>query len=209
MDVPSAALQPTIVTPILSEPVADKKVTALKEESVHAQVVHIPDVVDVGPKKTEKAQEAKKEKVKKDDVKQSPVIIEKLDSAPEEPKVADSSPHSVPLIDKPSVVNIEKQETLAVAPVPQQVLIDTEPMVHFTPYDTVFDETKAGVSEIQYNPKLSVEEKPPSTWGLDDDVPKITIQGASNELTGMDIEDLDATDIDTSLGTTSDFEVLS
>ena len=90
---------------------------------------------------------------------------------------------------------------------PSRLLIDTEPSVHFTPYDTVYDENNANISEIRYTPKLSVEEKPPSMWGLSDyeddngieeiddigdvDLPRLNISDKGSELTLDDMEDLD------------------
>jgi hypothetical protein len=144
-------------------------------------------------------------------------VIEKLDTPPTtiEPTV---SPHAVVHELPPSPVQLQKEEA-------QQLVIDTEPSVHFTPYDTVYDETTQGVSEIRYAPKISVEDKPPSTWGMDDDdddVPKLTIGGASTFIGGDDIESLDpptagtqadtpvgVPDIDAPLTSTGDFEELS
>ena len=76
--------------------------------------------------------------------------------------------------------------------------IDTEPSVHFTPYDTVFDETNDSVSEIRYTPKVSVEDKPPSTWGLEEeeeeeDLPKLQIGTEGTALSLEDMEDLEST----------------
>ena len=74
--------------------------------------------------------------------------------------------------------------------------IETEPSVHFTPYDTVFDETQDSVSEIRYTPKVSVEDKPPSTWGLDEeeeDLPKLQIGTEGSALSLEDMEDLEST----------------
>lgn len=103
--------------------------------------------------------------------------------------------------------------------VPTHFTIETEPTVHFTPYDTVFQD-KTGQSTIEYAPKISVEDKPPSTWGLEDEGPSLSITDAPGTSIGLDdIEDLDAPpksiiteepkDIDAPLSTTSDFEELS
>jgi hypothetical protein len=75
--------------------------------------------------------------------------------------------------------------------------IDTEPSVHFTPYDTVFDETKDSVSEIRYTPKVSVEDKPPSNWGVEEeeeeeDLPKLQIGTEGTTLSSDEMEDLEA-----------------
>jgi len=102
---------------------------------------------------------------------------------------------------------------------PQHLTIETEPAVHFTPYDTVFED-KTGESTIEYAPKISVEDKPPSTWGLEEEGPSLVISDTSSAIGIEDIEDLDAPpvvgvteavaeDIDAPLSTTSDFEELS
>jgi hypothetical protein len=72
--------------------------------------------------------------------------------------------------------------------------IDTEPSVHFTPYDTVFDDTKESGNEIRYTPKVSVEDKPPSNWGLEEeeDLPKLQIGTEGTALSLDEMEDLEA-----------------
>jgi len=69
--------------------------------------------------------------------------------------------------------------------------IDTEPSVHFTPYDTVYDETKDSISEIRYSPKISVEDKPESHWGEDEPLQRIEISDTGSSLSMEDMEDLD------------------
>jgi hypothetical protein len=69
--------------------------------------------------------------------------------------------------------------------------IDTEPSVHFTPYDTVYDETKESISEIRYSPKISVEDKPESHWGEDEPLQRIEISDTGSSLSMEDMEDLD------------------
>jgi hypothetical protein len=124
----------------------------------------------------------------------APVTIEKLETPPAAPVISNSS-HEVKevAVNKPGV-QIEKAD---VNPDPPKLMIETEPSVHFTPYDTVFDETKPGISEIQYNEKVSVEDKPPSNWGMfdddeEEDVPKLEfLDDAEVPLDGGDIEDLE------------------
>jgi hypothetical protein len=113
-------------------------------------------------------------------------MIEKVD-APPTPSEAVVHDHSVNLPPSISSVAVEKTEN----PNPPQLLIDTEPSVHFTPYDTVYDETASGISEIRYAPKISVEDKPPSTWGLDDAGPSLTIGTETSNITD-DVVDLEA-----------------
>jgi hypothetical protein len=155
--------------------------------------------------------------------KPAPVVIQKLDTAPTPPEPTVSN-HEVMEIETKEHVKIEKLEASADPP---KLMIDTEPAVHFTPYDTVFDENKPGVSEIRYAEKVSVEDKPPSNWGMmddddedDEEVPKLSISSTSSSLGIDDVEDLDAPavpfvsavtpeeDIDEPLGATLDFESL-
>lgn len=173
--------------------------------------------------------------------KKTPVTIEKLDTAPEAPIMHESS-HAVNTSEiKSNDLILQKDpesQTLSVPesqhPVlntnPPQLVIDTEPSVHFTPYDTVFDENKSEISEIRYAPKVSVEDKPPSNWGMsfdddEDDVPKLSISNNASSLGLDDIVDLDAPvggtvaasstapiqpdDIDEPLTVSGDFEELA
>jgi hypothetical protein len=137
--------------------------------------------------------------------KNTPVTIQKLDTPPEAP-VTHESLHSVNTEAKdvkPGSVILQKDPELPTSvsaaphPNPPQLIIDTEPSVHFTPYDTVFDENQHEISEIRYTPKVSVEDKPPSNWGMsfdndDEDVPKLSISSSSSALGLDDIVDLDA-----------------
>lgn len=135
--------------------------------------------------------EPKKEKEKKE--KTPTVSIEKLDTQPSI-EVPPPSDHSVKM-EEPL-----KQE-------PQMMKIETEPSVHFTPYDTVvYDNNNA---QIEYVEKVSVEDKPPSTFGLDDDVPKLQISEVSSSIDFSDITELDPPpDVDAPLTSTGDFETL-
>jgi hypothetical protein len=148
------------------------------------------------------------------------VVIEKLDTPPN-PISLTESPHSISDVAvKAPLIHVNKSEENINPP---KLMIETEPAVHFTPYDTVFDENTSNISEIRYTPKISVEDKPPSSWGLEDDVPKLVIGGAtSSTLQSDDIIDLDApavsfapeipsssVDIDAPLSSTTDFEELS
>ena len=145
----------------------------------------------------------------------STITIEKLDTAPG-PIYLTSSNHSIDAASgRLPVVNLEKD----INPTPPKLVIETEPTVHFTPYDTVYDENTTSVSEIRYAPKISVEDKPASSWGFDDEAPKLTIGATSSTIGGDDIVDLEPpahssrpttpVDIDVSLGSTLDFEELA
>ena len=153
--------------------------------------------------------------------KPAPVVVQKLETSPPPPAPTVSN-HEVKEIETKESVKVEKLEVSADPP---KLLIDTEPAVHFTPYDTVFDENKPGVSEIRYSEKVSIEDKPPSNWGImdddeEEDVPKLSISSSSSSLGLDEIEDLDAPavpfvsavtpeeDIDEPLGATLDFESL-
>jgi hypothetical protein len=155
----------------------------------------------------------------------APVVLEKLPTPPEAPQPTASN-HEVKEADiKKADVTLEKLDT---SPDPPKLMIDTEPAVHFTPYDTVFDENTPGVSEIRYTEKVSVEDKPPSNWGLFDDddeeedaAPRLSFSATGSALELDDVEDLDQPfvsgvsavtpeeDIDAPLGTTADFEELA
>lgn len=149
----------------------------------------------------------------------APIIIEKLESPPPPPQATVSNHEITSAEVKSSEIKVEKVNAL---PEPPKLVIDTEPSVHFTPYDTVYDENTPGVSEIRYAEKLSVEDKPPSNWGLaaDEEAPKLQI-GTASSLIGLDeIIDIDAptnplpsnnivdNDIDAPLGLTDDFEAI-
>jgi len=92
-------------------------------------------------------------------------------------------------------------------------MIDTEPSVHFTPYDTVFDERNESGSEIRYSPKISSEDKPDSHWGEDEPVQRIEIGKEGTSLSLDDMEDLNAPppseDVDAPLTSFGEFEELS
>lgn len=163
--------------------------------------------------------------------KNTPVTIQKLDSPPEVP-VLHESQHSVNTEMKSGGVLLQKDPELPTSstnPNLPHLVIDTEPSVHFTPYDTVFDENKSEISEIRYAPKVSVEDKPPSNWGMsfdddEDDVPKLSISNTASLLDADEIVDLDAPasstnapvvseiksdDIDEPLTSSGDFEEIA
>ena len=78
----------------------------------------------------------------------------------------------------------EKESETEAAAAPSIVKIDTEPAVHFSDYDAVFDEAR-GAPEMRFNPRD----------GEDDDVPSdaLTIHdGPDTPITADDAEDLDA-----------------
>jgi hypothetical protein len=138
--------------------------------------------------------------IKEENQTDSAVMDNRVSSNPI-PIIADK--HIIEKVDDTPVQQTTDQQTE-----PSRLLIDTEPSVHFTPYDTVYDENNANISEIRYTPKLSVEEKPPSMWGLSDyeddngieeiddigdvDLPRLNISDKGSELTLDDMEDLDA-----------------
>ena len=163
------------------------------------------------------------EKEKKEEKPQ--FVVGKLDSSPGPVLQTSPSNHSAPMVIKEAPVHIVKEDTHPVVEAIKEGLqfadqdapkltIDTEPTVHFTPYDTVYDETTAGISEIRYTPKVSVEDKPPSTWGFEDedeDAPKLSISNASSEIGLDDIESIgvETVDDDAPLSMAGDFEVLN
>lgn len=141
--------------------------------------------------------------------------LEKMDTPPGAPTPVGSD-HTVALPPTTKGIQVAKDPDTET----HTMQIETEPTVHFTPYDTVYDENTATVSEIRYAPKLSVEEKPPSMWGMEPDEdlgPTLMISNSESDIGGDDIQDLDAPavvaavasaeeeDIDAPLSTTSDF----
>ena len=77
------------------------------------------------------------------------------------------------------------------------IKIDTEPMVHFTPYDTVFDHNTNEISEIRYMPKFH-EEETPSKLVIDDKESSIEA-----------FEFVPEAPVDMPLSSSNDFEELS
>jgi hypothetical protein len=125
-----------------------------------------------------------------------------------------AKPEVAPLTEK-----ISETPVLEKIPASQELFIETEPSVHFSPYETVFDENKPNVSEIRYAPKMSIEELPDSDW-FDGPPPRIQVNSDAKGLDADDIEDLDPPkseskvdsvelDIDAPLDSTGDFEELS
>ncbi len=162
------------------------------------------------------------------------VMIEKVaaEATPAPQTVTAAAAAATPVVAIPTpapAIAIVKEGEAPANPNPPKLTIETEPTVHFTPYDTVYDETTNAISEIRYTPKLSVEEKPPSTWGLMDDdeeeAPRIKISDGGDSLGLDDMVDLEAPaapalptkgpessvaeDIDVPFGSTGDFEELA
>jgi hypothetical protein len=178
------------------------------------------------PESTPVAKSSNKSEVSSTTAAPALTIIEKLETAPG-PITLLESEHSVVTALPTDGVKLEKSNESP----PPNLVIETEPTVHFTPYDTVYDETTHGISEIRYVEKVSVEDKQPSTWGMDvgggddeNDVPvPITISVASESISLDDIEDLDKPaaapvaaplpteeiEVEAPLGSTSDFEELT
>jgi hypothetical protein len=141
-------------------------------------------------------------------------VVQKLETNPEPPTIVPSAhqvadvPVSVPVI-KISKDGDDGKDLMvgggAVTATPN-VMIDTEPSVHFTPYDTVFDETSQGISHIRYSPKDGNDD------GYDHP-PRLTFGSSANAIERNDAEDLEPVavevDIDAPLGSTGDFEVLA
>jgi hypothetical protein len=127
------------------------------------------------------------------------------------PPTSTTSPSLVIKEDHSAILPPLKEGAIAEKVDENRFMIDTEPSVHFTPYDTVFDETNESVSEIRYSPKISSEDKPPSHWGEDEPVQRIEIGKEGTSLSVEDMEDLDAPseDVDAPLASLGEFEELS
>ena len=142
--------------------------------------------------------------------------VQKLETNPEPPTIVPSSHQISDVPVAAPVIKISKEGAPvvggALAPTPApNVMIDTEPSVHFTPYDTVFDETTQGISHIRYSPKDGESNEY-------DDHPRLSFGSSGAAIVADDVEDLEPSarnaptpveDIDAPLGSTSDFEVLA
>jgi len=184
-----AVLEAPVEVPVVATPIVETPVV-VEAPVVEASVVEVPvvatpivdasvvEVSDVTP-------------VVKPTLHTNTTIVEKLESSPLLTTPSPSAEKTLQITPKEGVELEKKTET---------VLIDTEPSVHFTPYDTVFDETTPNISEIRYTPKVSVEDK--------DEAPKLTIGTTSSSLDVNDIVNVE-NDVDTPLTSTDDFEVLA
>jgi hypothetical protein len=141
-------------------------------------------------------------------------VVQKLETNPEPPTIVPSEHQISDVPVAAPVIKISKDGAIggAVATTPApNVMIDTEPSVHFTPYDTVFDETTQGISHIRYSPKDGESDEY-------DTHPRLSFGASGAAIVADDVEDLEPAplraptpveDIDAPLGSTSDFEVLA
>jgi len=144
-----------------------------------------------------------------------PTVVQKLETNPEPPTIVPSEHQISDVPVAAPVIKISKEGAtvggaVATTPAPN-VMIDTEPSVHFTPYDTVFDETTQGISHIRYSPKDGESDEY-------DTHPRLSFGASGAAIVADDVEDLEPAplraptpveDIDAPLGSTSDFEVLA
>jgi len=184
VEVPAIVEAPVVATPIVETPVV------VEAPVVEASVVEVP-VVATPIVETSVVEVSDVTPVVKPTLHTNTTIVEKLESSPLLTTPSPSAEKTLQITPKEGVELEKKTET---------VLIDTEPSVHFTPYDTVFDETTPNISEIRYTPKVSVEDK--------DEAPKLTIGTTSSSLDVNDIVNVE-NDVDTPLTSTDDFEVLA
>jgi len=149
-----------------------------------------------------------------------PAVVQKLETNPEPPTIVPSNHQVADVPVAAPVIKISKNDEdgkdvmVGGAAGTPNVMIDTEPSVHFTPYDTVFDETSQGISHIRYSPKDGNDD------GYDHP-PRLTFGSSANAIETNDAEDLEPVaavaaaapaaevDIDAPLGSTGDFEELS
>ena len=220
------------------KPVEEKEVK-VEEKPVEAKVEEKPVEAKVEEKPVE-VNEAKVEEKPVDDVKSiqivetpkviaelkaadeppkpiaEPAVVQKLETNPEPPTIVPSSHQISDVPVAAPVIKISKEGApvvggaLTTTPAPN-VMIDTEPSVHFTPYDTVFDETTQGISHIRYSPKDGESDEY-------DTHPRLSFGSSGAAILADDVEDLEPSalraptpieDIDAPLGSTSDFEVLA
>lgn len=173
---------PAVVAPVVAAPVVAPVVAAPTVAPAVVEDITLPE--------SSPSEEGSDPSTKKRGRKPKEAVsttIEKIDTLPD-PVASSPNDHSVQVSPTASSLTIEKAEA---NPTPPQLLIETEPAVHFTPYDTVYDESVSGISEIRYAPKISSEDKPPSTWGLEEDGPTLTISSESTGIVDSDIVDLE------------------
>jgi len=145
--------------------------------------------------------ETKVEQFKEEAMKGGLIVKPSVNITKVENEVPVESPKSILKPSNHSVEIEEKKYTVAVEKATNRINIETEPVVHFTPYDTVYDDV---TTEIRYSPK--VEDK----WS---DVPKLTIAETtqSSTIESIDLEpqeQQEPQDVDVSLMSTSDFDEL-
>jgi hypothetical protein len=145
--------------------------------------------------------ENKVEQFKEEAMKGGLIVKPSVNITKVENEVPVESPKSILKPSNHSVEIEEKKYTVAVEKATNRINIETEPVVHFTPYDTVYDDV---TTEIRYSPK--VEDK----WS---DVPKLKIAETtqSSTIESIDLEpqeQQEPQDVDVSLMSTSDFDEL-
>ncbi len=110
------------------------------------------EIEEVAPAASEEKHEEKKEEEKEE--KEEKEAKEEAEEEKKEDAPVEKKEETAPVEkeEEKAVTTVEKVGTVGEAPPPSIVKIDTEPTVHFSDYDDVFDDSKAG-PEIQYNPK--------------------------------------------------------
>ena len=122
--------------------------------------------------------------------KPEPEVVE----AKPEPEVVEPKPEPVPVpevvetkteseVVEEKVIKQKPEPEVVAEPAPSVIKIDTEPAVHFSDYDAVFDEAK-GAPEMLFNPKDEEDDVSSDALTIHD--------GPDTPLTAEDAEDLDA-----------------
>lgn len=145
------------------------------------------EAAEVGPVTPEVKAEAEAEE--EAEVKEEAVEKKEVVEAKEEVKAeAEAEVKEIKEEKKEAEVEADGEKAEAEAP-PSIIKIDTEPSVHFSNYDTVFDETN-GAPEMSYKPKEDGDDDDEEV-----DIPAdglIIHEGPATPLTADDAEDLDA-----------------
>jgi len=111
-------------------------------------------------------------------------VVDETVAAPSASASAEANPEPEPELEVKDVSENEVKEVSAAESKPPAVVsIDTEPTVHFSDYDSVFDEEK-GQPEIRYSPKEDEEDAPSDALVID--------ESTSTPVAAEDVEDLEA-----------------
>ena len=151
-----------------------------------------------------------------EEVKAEPMVIEKLSTSPVPPTITPSDHQVSDVVLQPPVVAVSKSDHVAPSDSAPNMVIDTEPSVHFASYDTLYDETTNDISHIRYSPKNADMDDSPYDYA-DEKPPRLSFGAAATSIDSDDLEDLEpvvqriatpSEDIDAPLNGTDDFEVL-
>ena len=163
------------------------KAEAAKEEAAKAEAAKAEAKAEAAKAEAAKAEAAKAEAEREEPVKEEPSSKhDELEQVKEINKV-------VEVRSAKTLTSILKKTDSST----DHIKIDTEPMVHFTPYDTVFDHNASEISEIRYTPEFREEDTPS----------KLVIDDKESSIETFEI--VPEAPVDMPLSSSNDFEELS